>query len=556
MRWTRATAPSLARCVAAALALLCACSTDSRLPSPRARAAGSAVPTRGGTLTVSVSDDVRSLDPAVGYDEYSLYAQHLLFDTLLGYGPSTSPDPTALVAQLAEAWEVSDDGLVYRFTIREGAQFWNGESVDAADFVYALDRVLSPEVKSPGAHYYLGVAGARDRLEGRADHVAGIRALDQRHLEIRIDAADPAFPLLLAMKFATPLKRDHVERVGQRIRDTPLGTGPFLLAGWEPGQWLDLARNDAYWDSSQPYLDAIRLRTGLRHDVAVLEFLNRRIDIADRLSADDYVGFASNPDWAPYIVRASHMGVVGAVMNVSRPPFDDVRVRRAMNYAISKVDTIRLASGRGVVAHGVLPPRMPAYDPSRQPYPHDPARARDLLAEAGYADGFRTTYTVLRDPFPEMVAQSIQADLAEVGVEATIQTLTLAAFIAAGGRGDLDLAFMAWNMDFPDPRNFLEPNFHSRNISAHSSNNRAFYRNAEVDRLLDAARAERDEAARLDMYRRAEGLIFDDGPWIWHYHAMKVEVRQPYVRNYAPHPIWVRDFRDVWLDLPRGEDGR
>src|SRR5262249_6423782 len=171
------------------LAFLALVGCSAGLPAPGPAPAASA-PRRGGTLRVSVVDDVRTLDPARAYDEFSTMAVHLVHDTLVGYAPAEAPDPTALVPQLAESWSISDDGLTYRFTLRAGAAFSDGAPVEAADFVAALDRVRSPEVASPGAFLYTGIEG--------------LLALDARHLEIRVAERDPSFLLRLAMVFAAP----------------------------------------------------------------------------------------------------------------------------------------------------------------------------------------------------------------------------------------------------------------------------------------------------------------------------------------------------------------
>jgi ABC-type transport system substrate-binding protein len=235
------------------------------------------------------------------------------------------------------------------------------------------------------------------------------------------------------------------------------------------------------------------------------------------------------------------------MLNTQKKPFDDRRVRQAFNYAINKEDSVRLAGGRAVVANGFLPPYVPGHDPHRPPYPHDPARARALLAEAGYASGLAVTYTTLRDDLAQKLAHSIQADLAEVGVRVDIEQLTFPAYLDAMSRGELSFAFLGWSMDFPDPWDFLEVKFHGRMIG---STNETKYDNPEVDRLLDAARAEPDRSKRLDLYRRAEDLIYADCPAVWHNFPVAVDVWQPVVRGAGRHPVRGLFFRDAWFDDP------
>jgi ABC-type transport system substrate-binding protein len=248
------------------------------------------------------------------------------------------------------------------------------------------------------------------------------------------------------------------------------------------------------------------------------------------------------------------MNVFGSRMNVRRKPFDDRRVRQALNYALDKRHTARLLNGTTVPSHGILPPGMLGRDPDLAPYPHDVARARALLAEAGYPHGLDLDYLTTNDEETEKVAASLQSDLAAAGVRVHITVTSWATWQTENGRPDgAPFAFAAWAADYPDPTNFFDPRFHSRSIKPEASTNDSYYGNPELDALLDAARAELDVGKRDAMYRRAERILYDDAPWIWDYHRVTTEVTQPYVRGYEPHPIWMRDFTSAWLDL--GPDG-
>jgi len=239
-------------------------------------------------------------------------------------------------------------------------------------------------------------------------------------------------------------------------------------------------------------------------------------------------------------------------MNVRRKPFDDRRVRQALNYALDKDHTIKLLNGGAVAAHGILPPGMAGRDDSLPPYPHDVVKARALLAEAGYPHGFDVDYVALDDEEAQKLAASVQADLGEAGVRVHVTTMSVAAYQTAIGRPDgPPFSYDGWVGDFPDPSNFLEPRFHSRMIANENSNNTSFYSNPVLDKLLDDARSEPDAAARAAMYRRAERILYDDAPWIWNYHREMTEVTQPYVHGYVPHPVWGRDYTSTSIEVPR-----
>jgi ABC-type transport system substrate-binding protein len=187
------------------------------------------------------------------------------------------------------------------------------------------------------------------------------------------------------------------------------------------------------------------------------------------------------------------LNAYGSRMNVQVKPFTDRRVRQALNYALDRSHTARLLNGTTVPAHGILPPGLLGRDPELAPYPHDVARARALLAEAGYPDGFDVEYATYSDEEPEMVAQSLQSDLAEAGVRIHLTVMSWNAFqTAIGQRLGPAFSYTGWTADFPDPTNFFDPRFHSQAIRPLGSTNDSFYASSELDALIDAARGELD----------------------------------------------------------------
>jgi len=248
------------------------------------------------------------------------------------------------------------------------------------------------------------------------------------------------------------------------------------------------------------------------------------------------------------MVRAPALNLYGIALNSTRPPLGDRRVREALALAVRRADLVRLSAGNFTLAPGPLPSLLPEHDPALAPPPHDPERARRLLAEAGLAGGLSLRYTDLVDAAAGRLAQSLQDDLLEVGVRLIVDPVTPATYGAVLARGDFDLLPYEWTGDFPDPSNFFQA-FDSR---ADGVTNPARYRNAELDALLAKARGEPERGRRSALYRRAERLVRDDWPWIWIGSQSSLAVRQPYVMGYAHHLMWQKlDLRDVWLDEPR-----
>jgi ABC-type transport system substrate-binding protein len=537
------------RAMAAAVAAiaLAACEPGDR--GPRFRPAGSKAPRAGGTLRFAVTGHVGTLDPAIAYDEFSFFVMRPMFDTLV----DLSPDGAAIVPRLAERWQVSPDGLVYTFELRPGIAFHDGTPITAAHAKLGIERALTI-ADSPFTAFLGEIAGARDVVEGRAKTCAGLVADGDRRLVITLARPDPALLSVLAMPFATPQRAEHIARAGDQLRRRPDATGPFELASWDEGNRIVLRRNPHYHEPARAHLDAIVMLENVPRDLQFQLFERGELDSAEKLAAPDHLFVTAEPAWQPYIHRTPGMNAFGSRMNVREKPFDDRRVRQALNYALDKQHTARLLNATTVPAHGILPPGMLGRDPDLAPYPHDVARARALLAEAGYPDGFEVEYVTVRDEEPEKLAASLQSDLARVGVRVRIAVVSWSTYLSAvSQRTGPAFSYTSWLGEFADPTNFLDPRFHSRAIEPTNSTNDSFYENPELDALLDAARREVDAGRRAAMYRRAERILYDDAPWIWDYHRLSVEVIQPYVRGYQPHPIWLRDYTSAWLDV--GPDG-
>jgi len=288
MRSIRKTSAS-ALIVALALA---ACNGPER--GPKYKAAGRTAPYRGGTLHFSIIDGVRTLDPTIAYDEYSIYALHYMCDTLIGYKSATAGKGTELVPQLAERWSVSDDGKVYTFWLRKGVTFSDGQPLVAGDFKYAIERVLTSPA-SPFIQFLVGIEGAQALVDKKATSLSGLKIIDDHRLEFHLVEPDASFPMILAMKMATPQKRSHVEAAGKNIRRDVLCTGPFTLASWNEGVEMVFDRNPRYWDKKLPYLDRLDMLTNVPRDTAFLKFESGELDTVDRPSSADLCGSPRAP---------------------------------------------------------------------------------------------------------------------------------------------------------------------------------------------------------------------------------------------------------------------
>jgi ABC-type transport system substrate-binding protein len=411
-------------------------------------------PKQGGAAVITFNNDLTTLDPQIGYDWQNWSVIKSIFDGLMDYKPGT----TELEPDLAESYSVSEDGLTYTFTLRQGVKFHNGRPLTPADVKYSLERAVNPVTQSPGGGYFSAIEGYDALVGGKATELSGVRIVDEKTVSITLTRPDATFLHLMAINFAYVVPKEEVEKAGADWGKQPVGTGAFKFVEWQPGQRIVLERFKDYFRAGVPYLDKITYEFGQDPTVAVLRLKNGEVDIVgDGIPPAQFAEIMNDPANKELIAIGDQLHTGYVTMNVTTAPLDNVKVRQAVNMAINKERIIRLINNRGVVAGQALPPAMPGYNPDNKGYPFDPEGAKKLLAEAGLADGFATELYVMNvDPNPR-IAQAIQQDLAAVGIKAEIRSLAQAEVIAAGGSGKAPMIWsggMAWIADFPDPANF------------------------------------------------------------------------------------------------------
>ena len=410
-------------------------------------------PKQGGAAVVTFNNDLTTLDPQVGYDWQNWSVIKSIFDGLMDYKPGT----TELEPDLAESYTVSDDGLTYTFKLREGLKFHNGRAVTSADVKYSLERATNPSTQSPGGGYFSMIKGYDDIAGGKATELSGIATPDDRTVVVTLTRPDATFLHLMAINFGFVVPKEEIEKAGADWGKQPIGTGAFKFVEWVPGQRIVLERNKDYFRQGVPYLDKLTFEFGQDPTVAVLRLKKGEVDIVgDGIPPAQFAEVMADPANKDLIAAGEQLHTGYLTMNVTSPPFDNVKVRQAVNMAINKERIVRLINNRGVPATQALPPAMPGFNPENKGYPHDPEGAKKLLAEAGVPEITTELYAMNVDPNPR-IAQALQQDLAAVGIKAEIRSLAQAEVIAAGGAGKAPMVWsggMAWIADFPDPANF------------------------------------------------------------------------------------------------------
>ncbi len=503
----------------------------------------------GGTL-VRLWSDPPTLDPHLAGDTTSAGIIVEVFG-----GLATINGQLEVVPDLAESWDVSGGGLTYTFHLRDDIEFHDGRAVTAEDVKWSLERATDPATEAPTVSVFLGdIAGVNDKLEGNASNISGVKVIDQRTISITADA--PKAYLLAKLSYPTSyvLDRNNLEGNDGWFKQ-PNGTGPFLLDEYIPGELIRLTANKNY-HLGAPYVDdVLHILSG---GDALLMYENDEIHVTGvSLTSLDAILDPANPLSADVQRSPPSFSTYFMGLNALKPPFDDKNVRLALNYAIDR-ETISETLLRGLLvpANGVLPPGFPGYDPNLGGYEYDAEKAKRLLSESKYGsnmDEFPDIVLSLPGSFGASVGPPTEAILAmwqeTLGIEVEVQQTEWATYLQDQHEGRFQMyGGSGWVADYPDPENFLDVLLHSESVDNHTN-----YANPEVDRLLEQARTEQDQAKRFDLYNQAEKLIVADAPWVplWHGDSGYVLIK-PYVKDYFLFPMVIPRLRHVKITENQG----
>lgn len=507
--------------------LLPVCVSLMLLPLPLL-ASASTTPTEGGSIVVSYKNDVATLDPAIGYDWQNWTMIKNLFEGLMGYKPGTSE----LEPRLAKSYTISDDGATYTFELRDGVMFHNGRVMTAKDVKYSWERAINPDTKSPGAGFFSNIKGYDDIRDGNSTDLSGVEIPDDTTIIVHLKSPDATFLQVMAINFAFVVPTEAVEEYGKDFGRHPVGTGPFKLEEWKPGQRIVFARNQKYRIEGIPRLDEVVFSIGMDPTIAVKRLEAGEVDIlGNGIPSAQYLSVVNDPKLKSDLVEGPDMQTSYITLNTHIKPFDNVKVRKAVNMAINKRRIVQIMNGRAIPAHEILPPTLPGFIEGEKGYPFDPDQAKSLLAEAGYKDGFTTELYVFNVEPHRRIAQSIQHDLKKIGISVKLQARSQATVIGkAASKDGVPMVWsggMGWIADYPDPANFYWPILSCSSAQV-GGWNWAKYCNTNLDKEANKADSMADPSqknARADLWGDIYKRVMEDAPWVPVFHKKRITLR-------------------------------
>ena len=544
------------------LFLVAACSGSSGSSETTPSTGDSPEPTASSSAPAA-ADTTDSAEPLEGGRFVRLYVDPPTLDPHLttaatsaqviveGFGGLVTIDRNLdVVPDLAESWDISADGRVYTFRIRPDAVFHDGKPVTAEDVRWSLERATDPLTEAPNVDQYLGdIVGVDAKLAGDVLEISGVQVINERTIEITIDASKSFFLAKMTYPTAFVLDRENIEANPKNWFRKPNGTGPFKMTEYKVGETLILSRHDAYHLGPAKVAEVEMILSG---GTSMLMYENDEIDIAGVGLADlDRLLEPSHNLNAELTRAAPSFSVQYIGLNVNEPPLDDVKVRQALNLAIDKREIATIVLGDQVVpAKGILPPGFPGFSESVSGYEFDPIKAKQLLLESKYGndlDNLPPITITTPGSFGANVSLDMEVVLAmwekNLGITTEFQQTEFATFLKDLNKRRFQMFDIGWIADYPDPENFLDILFYSD-----SSNNHTNYNNPEVDALLEKARVETDETLRFSIYNEVEQTILDDAPWIplW-YSGERYLLVKPNVHDYLLTPLIIPKLRHVFL---------
>ncbi len=498
--------------------------------------AGGGPPQPGGVLRFLTNSDIRGLDPGSAEGSSDWWAAgYLLYNFLYFYDKDGKlfPDVAADYPQL------SADATTYTIPLRKGVKFHNGRELKAADAKFSLEWQLWPEVYSWGKTYGENIVGYKDVIEGKTKELAGVRVLDDYTIQVQLSKPQAVFPGLLSYSMWGMIPKQETIAAGKDFgTKVVIGTGPFKFVSWDRGQKVTYTKHKEYFRSPMPYLDGIEEYLNVQPPQELLRFEAGQADKIIAVPAADVPRILSDPKYADMLRVGPTSGVSRLVLNFKTKPLDNLKVRQAIAHAIDKDNLVKLQGGTAFKVEGFYAKGLLQYDPNfKSQYPFDPARAKQLLADAGFASGISgIKFWVGSQPSP--THQAIQADLKNVGIQVDLITGSRKDIGPQMKSGAVGMDTESWAASMWDAYDYISAWCTCASMQApYNSGN---YCNEKIDQMVDQAeKLPLMDEKRLQLYHQMEDLIINqDVAFVGLYQTLAISLSQPYVHNDWPSGLY------------------
>jgi oligopeptide transport system substrate-binding protein len=502
-------------------------------------------------FNINLDEGLTSLDPAFCRNQNTIWMDNQLYNGLLQVDDSLKIQPC-----IAKSWQISPDGLLYTFHLRNDVYFHDdplfansiGRKAVAADFVYSFGRLIDPKVASSGSWIF------SDKVDGKRSFIA----LNDTTFQIKLRQPFPPLLILLTAQYASVVPHEVVDFYGKDFRNHPVGTGPFKFKYWKEGEVMVFLKNDKYWEkdkdgSSLPHLDAIRATFIGDKQTAFMEFVTGKLDFLNDIDGsyrDDiltksgrvtqkYKGkFTLNS--APYL-NTMYLGMLvdSSLPIVKHSPLKILKIRQAINYSIDKQKMIKYLRNSLATAGnaGFIPAGMPGFDAQKvKGYSYNPEKARQLLWDAGFPNGkglpeiLLTTTVGYRD-----LIEYVQGQLDQVGIRTRVEITQGASLRELVSKNGVNFFYGSWIADYPDGEDYLSL-FYSKNKIPWGPNYTGF-NNKHFDVLFEQAHHEPNDAKRYTLYQQMDNLVMQQSPVVILYYDKLVNLYQNNIKGYSKNAL-------------------
>jgi len=507
---------------------VCACGGGSSGTSSSATAQS------GTPLVVANVKDATMLDPSMASDGISLNATYEVLENLVAFKPGSF----TIVPELAQKWNVSGDGRTWTFTLRPNAKFSDGTPADADAVKFNFDRW---RLVSDPAHGNFTYVYYPDVFGGFPGKIADVRAKDPRTVVFTLTSPDGPFLRDIAEPAFGIGSPAAIRKDPQAFQRKPVGSGPYMLAEWVRDDHMTLQANPTYdGPGAKPTIPTVIIRDIPDQATSVLSIEKGDIQMLTAPRPDDAKALAKNS--SVVVAEQPPNNTAYMAMNMEKKPFNDLRVRRAIAYALDLPAIVHgLYSSSAVVADNWTPQAILGNNPSVHIYPHDIAKAKALLAQAGVRNGFSTDlfYPTAPRPYmpePQRLAETIQAQLRTIGINVTLQPYEFGVFLDKVRNGEHQMCLIGWSGDNGDPDNFFYPLLDQDSAHKGTAQNYSFWRDPAFHQLMIEGQLTTDEAKRKLIYQQANAMVHDQVPAISIVHTAVPMIVSANVAGYVPSP--------------------